>query len=168
MPLIKSGSRAAVSQNRYSIRDTDLAYAAGIIDGEGSISASHSSKCAKNVRIILNVAMCDPSAVVFLQQTFGGNLRREKRMTKSGRPIYSWSLYCRKAASVLQLILPYLRIKRQRAADAIKLALMMRRVQESHKAIINEEEINLRIALAAKIKAENLASNGRAVRYAIN
>jgi hypothetical protein len=145
---------------------TSIAYAAGIIDGEGSISASVSPRCAKNFRIHVAVGMCDREVPDFLAQVFGGKVRLEKRKTGAGKSVFTWTIYCRNAAEFLALVLPYLRVKRDRAEDAILLASMMRNRVEVMRTPFGEGEIAARMEIASRIKAANIASNGRLANHA--
>ncbi len=154
MPLIKS-------------RATDVAYAAGLIDGEGSIGAYASPKCPKNIRVTVKMSMVDRAGPEFMAATFGGNIRLEKRKTNSGKPIYSWALYCKKAAVCLEEMLPFLRIKQDRAKDAISLASMMKPRRSAKYYEFSDIELQDRFILVARIKAANRASNGR-ISGAIN
>lgn len=144
----------------------ELAYAAGILDGEGSISASPSSHCPKSIRIFVSVAMCDSRPIEFLARVFGGAAKELKRRTNAGKPIFRWALYCSKAADFLELVLPYLTVHQERAQTAIRLARMAkpRGVAKGHH--FTDEEIAERLHLAGLIRAANFASNGRIAKYA--
>ena len=155
MPLIKSGSKEA------------LAYCAGLVDGEGSISAAPSHHSALNYRVSLAITMCDINGLKFVSNIFGGNIRKEKALTKSGKEIYSWAIYCRNAADALEQMLPYLQVKKSRAIKAIKLARMMRD-KKSQRLPIGSDEIVMRHEIAASIRSENIASNGRLIKHASN
>lgn len=144
---------------------TELAYAAGLFDGEGSISASRSSHSPANWRVIVAVSMCDKAPVEFMARVFGGRALEIKQKTKSGKAIYQWAVYCRNAAEVLKLLLPYLLVKSDKARDAIALAALMRS-RTTQRVTITEEEAAQRKAIADRIRAANMSSNGRLVKYA--
>jgi hypothetical protein len=114
-----------------------------------------------NYRITIAVVMCDAEPVQFMAKVFGGRCRLLKQVTKSGRPIYMWSLYCRKAANALELLLPYLTVKRSRSINAIQLARSMRTRGNDRLAILSSSQLDARIKLASAIRAENYHSNGR-------
>jgi len=100
------------------MRKTDLAYVAGLIDGEGCIGAQlHKSKdCSM---IFIKVGMADRECVEFLQFLFGGKIYQEKIKRKN--TIYVWALYGMKAWEILKEIKPYLILKRSRAEIAIRI-----------------------------------------------
>ncbi len=119
------------------VTETDKAYAAGLIDGEGCISISRvnykrtSRKTGgSSIAGTLHIAMTDRAAVDYVRQAFG-NVGREATTDKSERyarlgwkPTYHWVLSTQQAAAVLKEVLPYLRVKRRQAELLIKLADM--------------------------------------------
>jgi hypothetical protein len=102
----------------------DLAYAAGIIDGEGSIQiVKHNDpSCIVGYKYWLNVTvgMTDPQAVTHLHEMFGGNFSQLTRHTKGGRIVYRWSITTRAAAALLIILHPYLKVKKEQAEIAAK------------------------------------------------
>ena len=91
-----------------------LAYVAGIIDGEGCIGI-HSN----TVRVA--VKQTNEWLIKFLKMNFGGHLVYQKHSWGNPRskPIWSWAVDAKKAHEFLQLILPYLQIKRPQAELAL-------------------------------------------------
>lgn len=104
-----------------SITVADLAYCAGIVDGEGSVSIHLRSK-RRTYQIMVHVAMCEPNAVELLYRLFGGSLGVTKHAERENhRDQLIWQVAAIKASSCLQLLLPYLRVKRQQAINGIRL-----------------------------------------------
>lgn len=97
------------------MKNEELAYLAGIIDGEGWITID---RCNNEIRV--GVAMVDTSAVELLQQTFGGKLRLCSVVKSTHRRTTEWEVSVRKAKDVLTQVLPYLRIKRRQAEVALE------------------------------------------------
>jgi len=106
-----------------------LAYAAGVIDSDGSIGIRRSTY-AKRVRgdahnPIYSARVCikqvEPEAVTLLKASFGGSLMVERASLKNGRPFYYWEIHSRQAAAMLRMLLPYLRIKRKQAENCLAL-----------------------------------------------
>lgn len=162
MPLKKGSSQA-------TIKDTDLAYAAGILDGEGSIGARKHFHLRASFSITISVTMCDKEVPEFMASLFGGKVRMEKQKTSTGKSIYGWYLHCKNAANALHAMLPFLIIKKQRAIDAIQLQSMMRsRGGRGLKKHISENEITSRLEVVARIRAANFSSNARIRSYAPN
>lgn len=136
----------------------DMAYIAGLFDGEGSVGASR-SRAAMNLRVYIQIAMCDRVPVDFVASVLGGKVSELKRRTGSGKAVYQWALHCNKAADALEKIIPYLRLKKERAESAVKLARMMRHTGK--KEPFTEAEISERFRLGNAIKTANARGNAR-------
>ena len=100
----------------------ELAYCAGIIDGEGSVGVGgRSPKNPQSFAIKVTVQMTTSQAVSLLHEVFGGRKFIPNRVTKTGKTIYAWSVYCSRAGRVLEQLVPYLRVKKTVAEDCIAL-----------------------------------------------
>ena len=107
-------------QERHS-----LAYMAGIVDGEGSITILRSTQ--KNPRTgkiyncqvpIICVANTSKDLMEWIKDKFGGHYWKVKRARDENprwKPTYEWACSCRQAACVAKMILPFLVIKKQQA-----------------------------------------------------
>ena len=97
---------------------TDLAYAAGVIDGEGCIRinrspyGSHETR-PTNYNLVVSVLTCDRVLPAFLHSLFGGSFRDYR--FKSKRLHVHWSVRSAHAEAVLRALLPYLKLKREQA-----------------------------------------------------
>src|SRR5262249_44588612 len=108
------------------ILPTDLAYTAGIIDGEGSIDIAPDKGGRRQPRRLpvfvlrVHVASTDRVLLEYLTSIFHcGTIRRyEKKPPR--KPTYTWSLRGNSALSLLRQVLPYLIIKARQARIAIK------------------------------------------------
>ena len=106
------------------MKRTDLAYIAGIIDGEGSIYTDRhpSKKGLARYNIVVSVGMTDKSALEFIQVFFGGKIRCQNRaIHKNWKPELIWKVSGEKAQIVLKAIKPYLLTKRAQAEVALRL-----------------------------------------------
>lgn len=106
---------------------TDLAYAAGVIDSDGYIGV-HRSDYAMRVRgdasqavyvPRVQVKQVTPQAIDFLHGAFGGHVVVGKPSSAKGRPLIAWGVHSAAAGAVCHAVLPYLRIKREQALNAI-------------------------------------------------
>lgn len=102
------------------VSDTDLAYMAGMIDGEGSIMISVSKKHG-NLTSKLTVYNTNEPVIRWMSETFGGSV------FKVGRPLrlkhrqeWAWSTVGNPAVAILKQVMPYLKIKRTLAELAIE------------------------------------------------
>ena len=155
------------------ISETDKAYAAGLFDGEGSVGISFTKQAKKSSRksyqIKASIAMIDQDSILWMVSIFGGHYDTTNR-TRSGNIVHRWTLHCRKAADFLELIVPYLKLKRARSAAAIKLARMARQrgAVAGHEGVhpLLDEEVAQQKPLAEFIRAENQRTNPKIAGYA--
>ena len=105
------------------------AYLAGAIDSDGSIGIRRSTYAMRvtgdsrqptfSERICLK--QVTPQIPQLLKETFGGSLMMQAPSATKGRPLYYWESTNRAAADALVAMLPYLRIKRAQAENALAL-----------------------------------------------
>jgi len=106
------------------MKRTDLAYIAGIVDGEGYIGIQSDGKKAKhgkqNLRLRVTVTNTSEWLCQYLKFSFGGGKITLRTRSPNHRPCWQWQLEYQKAADFLRLILPYLHLKKPQAELAIK------------------------------------------------
>lgn len=94
--------------------ETDLAYAAGLIDGEGSfvigVKRPSSPEESPSHYPGLHLGMTEPAPVEWLAETFGGSLHWSRRPAPR-RPVLQWQIRTHQALAVAEATLPYLRVK---------------------------------------------------------
>lgn len=104
----------------------DLAYMAGIIDGEGCIRiqlARGKGGRANGHTLEMNVANTDEGLMVWILDTFGGLCRVKMHGRITGlmrRPCWVWWITGKHVGMVLEAVLPYLRVKRAQADLAMR------------------------------------------------
>ena len=101
------------------MKPTDIAYAAGIIDADGSISIRGRTERHTYAGVIV-VAMCDPHPVVFLHQLFGGSLRKIKYRPPNRHQV-RWGVAAKQARACAEVLLPFLWVKQQQALNLVEL-----------------------------------------------
>ena len=94
----------------------DLAYAAGLFDGEGCIfihRTTHETRNGLSYSYTLGVvvSMVDREPVAFMGELFGGSVRGRPVQGTMRRPQYYWRLQGKNALACLLLVRPYLRSK---------------------------------------------------------
>ncbi len=96
------------------------AYAAGIVDGEGSIGLERCGGKKFN-RYAIRVIVGNTSEWLcqLLASSFGGSLYLRVSKNPKHQDCWIWSISSRKAADFLMLIMPYLQIKRPQAELAL-------------------------------------------------
>ena len=105
------------------MKRTDLAYTAGIVDGEGCIGIYTKGK--GKGRGIPNVAVAIDNTNEWLCQwikfSYGGSIHRIDRYAeRNHKPSWKWTISGKQALIFLQLIFPYLRLKKPQAEVAIQ------------------------------------------------
>jgi hypothetical protein len=110
------------------MKDTDLAWAAGCVDGEGCISIRQVR--AANSRelqfaMYLAVGNTDPRMPLRLRELFGGNVVNKTRQQKR-RPVFEWRVFSSKAGRIIAQLRPYLVIKGEQADIALAFAATLK------------------------------------------
>ena len=104
------------------MRKIDLAYLAGIFDGEGSISIARvERKGRKNPRyqLAVSLSICTPYIPNLFKMGFGGSINVQERGGKR-RPIWTWRPGIKEGLCFLEVINPYLRLKKDEALLALQ------------------------------------------------
>ena len=103
----------------------DLSYAAGLIDGEGCITlAIYRKGVYRNANITtvcvhVRVSMADAICPVFLYEKFGGKLLKLKPQKSHFKECLRWEVSGKAAYVFLDLIIPFLKLKKDQAIDAL-------------------------------------------------
>ncbi len=91
------------------MREEDKAYAAGLIDGEGTIGIT------KRDGPFISMSSTTPELTDKMQSLFGGNITPRQPRQPTHKLAWVWQLRGRKALNALQLMGPYLLEKRKKA-----------------------------------------------------
>ena len=106
------------------LKARDLAYAAGIIDGEGYIAIVKypDKKCRVGYHYALRgqVGMGNPTVPMWLYLTFDGSLGTYPPYKKGWKERHIWQVTTAQAGQFLELILPYLKEKVGQAKIAVE------------------------------------------------
>jgi hypothetical protein len=132
IPTLQLGIRH--SKKQHPIKDykqvpiEKLAYAAGIIDGEGCIRIGKYLNSKKEIRYrgSLIVCMTDIEAVKWLHNTLGGNLYTERSFCAKNKLIHSWVMRTAEANALLTALIPYLIVKRRQAQLLLEFSLTVK------------------------------------------
>ena len=82
------------------------AYAAALIDGEGSIQVSHAWGDNYSLRVYMR--MSDAPPIKFMYDTFGGRYRQSCMLLPSGKWVHDWSVSGQQAKDCLIRVKPYI------------------------------------------------------------
>jgi hypothetical protein len=108
---------------------TILAYLAGAMDSDGYFTIKKSSyyirvrKDAHNYIYSEKIGLKQVTLDIphLLKETFGGYLSKSKGQTPNSRPLYSFQCTNLQAAKACELLLPFLKVKRQQAQLLLEL-----------------------------------------------
>lgn len=107
-----------------SIREVDWAYLAGLIDGEGCVTAEApgitTNGRRRAGRAMLIVGMTDAGVIKWLHETLGGHMCLRPARVPTQKPSWNWRLEGRKTKPILERLLPYLKIKDRQARVVIE------------------------------------------------
>lgn len=89
--------------------NTKDAYAAGLFDGEGTVTLSKKHKT--DIFRVPTVSMSSTSyeLLLFLKENYGGSISKHKTYKSHHKQSWSWKLVYNSALSFLKQILPYMR-----------------------------------------------------------
>lgn len=100
--------------------DTELAYTAGILDGEGCIRILKDT-----YGLSVTVGNTDVALLDWLERVWGGKIYgkayQKLKWYPNSKPFKQWQIYGLKATSMLELCIPYMVIKKDRAEVALKM-----------------------------------------------
>ena len=122
-----------------------LAYIAGIIDGEGCIAVSkvvrNTHKSGYVYQLHLVVTNTDRRLLEYLKETtLLGSISIHAHAAESRSPAWAWSVGSVPARRLLEKVMPYLVIKREQAALAIEFHEKCKRRPWVEKGRLTKEE----------------------------
>jgi hypothetical protein len=132
---------------RYdNLSKESLAYAAGLIDGEGCIliirGKPRGVRVTPQYSLRIVVGMSVLTGVKFLHELFGGSI--SVRANREYKPVNVWSVQTIQAEGVLRNILPYLRVKKEEARIGLEFREHMNSYIRANGRIINKDEVSVR------------------------
>ena len=132
---------------------TELAYAAGLVDGEGCIHAEKAHSIGNSYTVVVRVANTDVRMVNWLKETFGGFITNDSGRRNKGvrKTCYQWVVKSRKAKDFLVLIRPYLKIKSKQADIAVILQGLKGAYENPNNLGRTDEETAVEELLAAEL-----------------
>ena len=142
------------------ISENELAYFAGLFDGEGCVLIYKRKTLIENgvtvpyqMRVV--VTNTHQGVIEDLKRTFRGSIYAYK--PTGGRPAWKWTAQCKAGSEFLKLVYPYLRIKKEQADVALEFqGLISKSRHRKHPGFygqprISPEDIEKRDNLAQRI-----------------
>ncbi len=135
--------------NEKDIKSVDLAYAAGIMDGDGCITIAKQlaprDKRGYGYSLIVNLRNTDPKAANWLLEHFGGSVCHIPSKNPKWKRLYGWQVTSKKALSFLTQIKSHLILKKDRASIAVEFQ-SRRRIRKKgktdHAFMLDESDYN--------------------------
>lgn len=148
------------------INNLELAYTAGLLDGEGSIVIAVSKPTEKNKLrtkshwLQVSITNTNREIIDWLLSTFGGHISDGTKSISRNkqRPTWNWRITSRKARDFLMKILPYLKIKRMHAEIAIEFQEYMINNNFINKSV-PPEVVEKRDSFKSALSSINLGKN---------
>ena len=147
------------------IKQTDLSYVSGIIDAEGCICISRRSNKTGdtiNYKAELTTSMCDIHSIKFIQSLFGGNIRIGNGKRRDGRirhNCYIISYSGSKMKRILELTLPYIKVKQEQAKLAIKFIELKEKPTKKRKLFQTTDKKTLKLLKQYYIEVKRLKTS---------
>ena len=143
---------------QLGMKKTELAYLAGIIDGDGFISIRPVNNTRK-IAIHIGVVSTDLPLLEWIVERFGGYVyhRPAPKKKPHWKTKYEWRLQHQHIVPVLKSIMPYLIIKKEHARLAIKF-------RETYRCIyrpLPDSIYQKRLAIAGEISDLNYARKAK-------
>lgn len=132
---------------------TDLAYAAGFIDGEGCfyVGFRRGVRGRRCFPCTVTVAQTERDSLQRLQGLFGGKVYEAKTTGFSKRPVWTWSIYGTDADTMVRLIMPYLRGKRAQAIVYMQMRQLINANPMGKR--ITDTDLEVRLGLVKQISS---------------
>lgn len=97
-----------------------LAWLAGFFEGEGNFDTGFVN--GKHPRALITISQTDKRPLELIQSRLGGYLKYRKYNNPSWKPLWTWGTGKRfEAIKIVRVLLPYLRFKREKIEQKIKL-----------------------------------------------
>lgn len=116
-------ARATHMGRRRNLNDLDLAYVAGFFDGEGSVMITDNYSLrglAPNPTLRVSIGNTDPCVIKKLAQVYGGVYTIRRVNKQNHRNVAQWCVSTHKAVAFLRDIAPFVKMKRDQIALALK------------------------------------------------
>ena len=133
----------------------EIAYAAGLFDGEGCVSIYKIGNRRLNCALYLRaqIVMTDPRPLQWMKQRFGGSLTQRKRQ-KHYKVSFDWRLFSENALQFLELVRPFLIVKK----DQAELAIEFQKISRRNKRKKNNPDNEVKLDLYGKVRDLKLVS----------
>lgn len=166
MPASRHTKRATTPKLRRQWEATELAYLAGFLDGEGSITVFNfvDKRYPRRQGSVLRLSAYNTNLAVleWIAFRFGGRVGLVKRRRIDWKQSYIWERGGRNAAEIIEACLPFFKVKRQQAELFMEVAATIRNWGKNK---IPNEVVDFRRAAALRMSVLNGGRNARSAAY---
>lgn len=131
---------------------TDLAYAAGFVDGEGYIQIKRTASTGQFIDTV-RVGQTNRAVLDWMANMFGGSVHVMSKAHDNTREAYVWVIPSRKAERFVRLILPYMKVKKEQADIFIRYRASIR--SRKCTKVLTDKEVTDRLAMIGIMKMLN-------------
>ena len=138
--------------------EVELAYLAGIVDGEGCITGRlgiTDKRRSPNLGVRFLISNTDQRLVQWVRDKWGGRIYAHKRHNARWKTAFQWEVTLGQAAPILRSILPYLLLKRRQAEIALELHSLSIPALVGRKKGVPPHNIRRRLELVSELRIRN-------------
>ena len=136
-----------MEERYYKLEDIEnLAYVAGIVDGEGSITIT-TNAAKRTFCSFIYVSNTDIRLMDWLHATYGGSVYTLPNQGDNHKTAFRWALFGKKAGGFIECIRPYLKIKCEQADIVIAFQNLRSAFHTRPSVPLSEEFIDQAVAL---------------------
>jgi len=135
------------------MKKTDIAYIAGLFDGEGCIMINKTIYRPRTYyQLYVQVNMSSQWIIEYLQFTFGGSVHKyeHSQYYPNAKPQWAWKAYGLAAVEFLKAMMPYLKLKKSQA----ELGLLFQSKKLSKSDYLREAHPNKRFRTDEELAVE--------------
>jgi hypothetical protein len=141
----------------------DIAYCAGLVDGEGYIGVKRTKAYACQGKVTpgyharIGIKMVNENAIKFFAETMGGWYWTEKSSLANGRPYFVYQATDAKAEGILRILLPYLRVKDEAAKTVIRLRELQADSRKHRTKVVGEKNFPNKYGTVRMVPVKSLS-----------
>lgn len=118
---------------------TEVAYLAGLIDGEGCVYIGRRARTGL-YHSCLTITMTDKNVLEWVKDVTGVGSVLSKKMAKRFKPAWTWQVWSDEAAKLLIKLLPYLQVKQTHANNLIAFQGVMKQPPCGSKGLSSQQK----------------------------
>ena len=102
--------KVSYEEIKYNLTDIEIAWIAGLLEGEGSFLLPPPSNPSQ---VSIGIQMTDKDILERLQNYIGGSISKAKKQKEHHKQSYALRIWGRKAEAIMELVYPYMGARRK-------------------------------------------------------